>query len=61
MAAEHSKATALSNADSVPRIINNARVMRMPAWEAVGTVEATGAADIGSTYRLCRVPSNARI
>lgn len=64
MALEHLKSTPLANADATPRIINNARVMRLPMWEAVGTCEVAASSDAGppaSTYRLCRVPSNARI
>lgn len=64
MALENLKSTPLSNADATPKVINNARVMRMPSWEAVGTCEVAASSDVGppaSTYRLCRVPSNARI
>lgn len=64
MALENLKATPLNNADATPRIINNARVMRLPLWEAVGTCEVAASSNVGppaSTYRLARVPSNARI
>lgn len=64
MALENLKATPLSNADATPKVINNARVMRLPAWEAVGTVLVAAGSDVGppaSTYRMARVPSNARI
>ena len=64
MALENLKSTPLSNADATPKVINNARVMRMPSWEAVGTCEVAASSNVGppaSTYRLCRVPSNARI
>lgn len=61
MAVVNTLATALSNAEATPIVFNNSRVTRMPAWLGVGTLEATVADDVGSTYRLVRVPSNARI
>lgn len=52
-------ATQISNADS--GIANNARAYRAVMEEAVGSVELANGDSIGSVYRLCRVPSNARI
>ena len=60
MAVEHLKSTPITNADSTPRTLNSARVTAMMLKEAVGTVTASAAASVGSTYRFCRVPSNAR-
>jgi len=61
MAVEHLKSTPITNADSTPRTLNSARVTAMMLKEAVGTVTASAAASVGSTYRFCRVPSNARV
>lgn len=61
MAVENLKATPISNADASPVVFNNARVARAALQEAIGTKQASASASIGSTYRLCRIPSNARI
>lgn len=61
MAVENLKSAAITNADAVPVVFNNARVARAPVQEAIGTKQASASASIGSTYRLCRIPSNARI
>lgn len=61
MAVDTLKATAITNADATPPVFNNGRLTRMHLCEAVGTAQATASASIGSTYRLARVPSNARI
>jgi hypothetical protein len=61
MAVEHIKSTPVTNSDTLPRTLNNARVTSMEMREAVGLVEASAAASVGSTYRFCRVPSHARI
>ena len=61
MAVDTLKATAITNADATPPVLNNARLTRMSMWESVGTAQATASASIGSTYRLARVPSNARV
>lgn len=59
MAVVNLKGTAITNADA--KVLNNARVFRASLMEAVGTVELANGDSIASTYRLCRVPSNARI
>jgi len=61
MAVDALKSTALTNADATPLVFNNARIQRMPLWEATGSAQATASASIASIYRLVRVPSNARI
>ena len=53
------KAAAITNADN--NTLTNARVIRGDLKESVGTLEVTNGDDIASIYRLCRVPSNARI
>lgn len=59
MAVVNLKGTAVTNADN--KVLNNSRVFRTLLKEAVGTVELANGDSIGSTYRLCRLPSNARI
>lgn len=61
MAVVNTLATALSNADGKPVIFNNARVTRMAKWGAIGNVESVSGDNTGSTYRLLRIPSNARV
>lgn len=61
MAVEHLKSSSITNADSVPRVLNNARTTAMELKEAVGVASASASASIGSTYRFARVPSNARV
>lgn len=61
MAVVNTLATALSNADAKPVIFNNSRVTRMPQWQAVGSIEIVATDSIGSTFRMLRVPSNARV
>jgi len=59
MATEDLKATQLTNRDAVPQVANE-RQLDGILREVVGTVEA-GAGDTSSHYRICQVPSWARI
>lgn len=59
MAVVNLKGSAVTNADN--KVLSNARVFRTAIHEAVGTIELANGDSIASTYRLCRVPSNARI
>jgi hypothetical protein len=59
MAVEALKSTPITNADATPVVFNNSRVARGDLHQAVGYAVADAVASIGSTYRLCRVPSNA--
>lgn len=61
MAVENLKATAITNADATPVVFSNASLAKGRVQNAVGTLEAANAASVGSTYRLARVPSNARV
>nr|PZN74870.1 MAG: hypothetical protein DIU56_17300 [Pseudomonadota bacterium] len=61
MAVEHLKSTALQNADAAQHQLSPSRLTAMELREAVGVVRASASASIGSTYRIARVPSNARI
>lgn len=62
MALEHLKSTHIANATATPVVLNTAALGAGAALhESAGTVTAAAAADATSTYRLCRVPSNARV
>lgn len=61
MATVHLKSAAVTNAAATPRVLNNANVQGGKASRAVGVVTNSAADDVGSTYRYCRVPSNALI
>ena len=61
MAVDLLKSAALTNADATPVVFNNSRITRAPLQEAIGTKQASASASIASIYRLCRIPSNARI
>lgn len=60
MAVANTKATLISNADAVPPVLTNSH-MNGVVRNTVGTVETLAADDVASVYRLCRVPSNARL
>lgn len=61
MAVETLSSSAITNADATPIVFNNSRIARAPLHEAIGTKQASASASIASTYRLARVPSNARV
>ena len=61
MAVENLKSSAITNADATPVVLSNSRVAGGGVRESVGTKQAAASASIGSTYRLARVPSNARV
>lgn len=51
----------LTNRDAVPRTINPVTNDGARLRTKVATVEVTNGDSIGSTFRLCSVPSNARV
>jgi hypothetical protein len=55
------KSGPITNRDATPAVTPNANVQGGFLRECVGTLEATAADDIGSTYRFCQIPSNARV
>ncbi len=61
MAVANTKSTYITNADATPPTLTNSHIANGLLHEVVGTVETLAADDAGSVYRLCRVPSNARI
>lgn len=61
MAAEHLKSTYITNATATPVVFTNGNLANGVLHEAAGTIAPAAAAEVNSTYRFCRVPSNARI
>ncbi len=61
MAVANTKSTYITNADATPVALTNPYISNGLLHEVVGTVETLAADDAASVYRLCRVPSNARL
>lgn len=61
MAVVNTKAAAITNADAAQQALVSPKILGAPMREAHGTLEAVNGDSIGSTYRLCRVPSRAVI
>lgn len=61
MAAVDILSNAITNRDASPRVTNDAILEKGYLREACGFVTTNADDSIGSTYRLCQVPSNARI
>lgn len=59
MAVENLKSASIANADATPPVLNDAGILAGRMERSIGTKQASASASIGSTYRLCRVPSNA--
>lgn len=57
----NTKAAQITNMDASTQTLNRTNMMSGKLREAVGTAEAANGDSIGSTYRLARVPSRARI
>lgn len=51
----------ITNRDASPRALSNANIHKGVLLESIGTVESSAADDIGSVYKMCEIPSNARI
>ena len=62
MAVENLKSTHIGNATATPVVLNTASMgAGAQLHESAGTVTSAAAASSTSTYRMCRVPSNARV
>lgn len=61
MAVVTTKAGAVSNRDSSPRVLSDANISRGVLQEAVGTIETNGDDSEGSKYIFATIPSNARV
>ena len=59
MAVEARKSSLITNADTVPAVLNNPRIDGGFERTKVATAAVTSSDSIASTYRLFRVPSNA--
>lgn len=62
MAVSHVKATPVSNADATPVVQNNTGVGASGHLkEVTGSLVAIASDSVDTTYRFCRVPSNAKV
>ena len=61
MATVSVSSTQITNRDAVPRVLSNARISRGAMQVSCGYCESSAADDIGSKYKLCSIPSNARV
>lgn len=61
MAVVNTKSTLVTNADSTTQTLNALANDGGKLRSKVGTLEAVSGDSIGSTYRILRVPSNARV
>lgn len=61
MAAENLKSSAITNATATPVVLSNSSIANGNMREGCGYIVPAAAAEAASTYRFCRVPSNARI
>lgn len=59
MAIEARKSSLITNADTVPAVLNNPRIDGGFERTKIATAAVTNSDSIASTYRLFRVPSNA--
>lgn len=61
MATENLKSALITNATATPLVLSNSSSAKGLLLESCGTITPLAAADVASTYRFARVPSNARI
>lgn len=61
MAVNNRNSTQIANRDAVPLVLSNPSYARARIKESYGYVTATNADSATSVYRLCQIPSNARI
>lgn len=61
MAAENLKSTSVTNASASPITKNDRTIGFGKMMEAMGMVTPLSTAEVASTYRFCRVPSNCRL
>lgn len=61
MATVTTSSSFITNRDASPRVKSDAIVSKGILMEAIGVLESTAADDIGSKYKMCSIPSNARI
>ncbi len=61
MSAENLKSQAITDATATPIVLTNAHRAGGRVRASGGTITPAAAAEANSTYRFCRVPSNARV
>lgn len=61
MAVVDTLSTQITNRDASPRVLSNSILTKGALQQSIGILESVSGDSIGSTYRMCQVPSNARI
>jgi len=61
MAAENLKSQGVTNSTASPIVKNNRTLGYGDLKETIGTIVPLATAEVGSTYRFCRVPANCRL
>lgn len=61
MAVENLKSTYITNATASPVVATNANLANGIVRQSAGTITPSATGSATSTYRFCRVPSNARV
>lgn len=61
MALVNLKSTLITNRDATPKVLTDSYVSGGGLCESEGYVTTNAADNVGSTYRLCSIPSNARV
>lgn len=61
MSAENLKSAVITNLTATPVVLTNSAIANGVMREGCGTIAPAAAAEAASTYRFCRVPSNARV
>ncbi|UOF83097.1 hypothetical protein [Caudoviricetes sp.] len=61
MAAENLKSAVITNATATPLVLSNSNIANGVLREGCGSITPAAAAEVASTYRFCRLPSNCRV
>lgn len=61
MAVVNTKSDVITNRDAIPTVLNNPSSTFAPLQESSSSVSLVSGDSIASVYRMCSVPSNARI
>lgn len=61
MSAEHLKSASITNATATPKVLSNPHQGVGLLKEVQGTCTPLAASEANSTFRFCRIPSNARV
>lgn len=61
MATVSISSTVITNRDAALQVKSNSRISRANVQSSIGRITSSAADDIGSKYKMCVVPSNARM